>query len=67
MARSTGTVPYAQFSLMGAQFAVTDCARDHRFALNEAVSFVVPCDTREELDYFWESCRPVQKLSSVAG
>lgn len=24
------------------------------FKFNEAVSFVVPCDTQEEIDYFWE-------------
>jgi predicted 3-demethylubiquinone-9 3-methyltransferase (glyoxalase superfamily) len=30
-----------------------DSARDHKFAFNEAISFLVPCDTQEEIDYFW--------------
>ena len=30
-----------------------DSAREHKFAFNEAVSFVVTCDTQEEIDYFW--------------
>jgi predicted 3-demethylubiquinone-9 3-methyltransferase (glyoxalase superfamily) len=30
-----------------------DSAREHKFAFNEAISFIVPCDTQEEIDYFW--------------
>ena len=31
-----------------------DSAREHKFAFNEAISFIVPCDTQEEIDYYWE-------------
>ena len=48
-----GTVRYAHFSLPGHEFGAMDSARDHKFAFNEAISFVVPCDTQEEIDYFW--------------
>ncbi len=48
-----GTVQYAQFSLLGLEFAAMDSAREHKFAFNEAISFNVPCDTQEEIDYFW--------------
>jgi predicted 3-demethylubiquinone-9 3-methyltransferase (glyoxalase superfamily) len=48
-----GTVRYAQFSLLGQDFAAMDSAHEHKFALNEAISFIVPCDTQEEIDYFW--------------
>ncbi len=48
-----GTVRYAQWSLLGQEFAAMDSAREHAFAFNEAVSFMVPCDTQEEIDYFW--------------
>jgi predicted 3-demethylubiquinone-9 3-methyltransferase (glyoxalase superfamily) len=48
-----GTVRYAQFSLLGHEFGAMDSARDHKFAFNEAISFIVPCDTQEEVDYFW--------------
>lgn len=48
-----GTVKYAQFSLLGQEFGAMDSAREHNFAFNEAISFMVPCDTQEEIDYFW--------------
>ena len=32
-----------------------DSAREHKFAFNEAISFVVSCDTQEEIDYCWET------------
>lgn len=31
-----------------------DSAREHKFAFNEAISFMVPCETQREIDYFWE-------------
>ena len=30
-----------------------DSAREHKFTFNEAISFIIPCDTQEEIDYFW--------------
>ncbi|HEX8812557.1 MAG TPA: VOC family protein, partial [Terracidiphilus sp.] len=47
-----GTVRYAHFSLLGHDFAAMDSARGHNFGFNEAISFMVPCDTQEEIDYF---------------
>ncbi len=49
-----GTVRYAHFSLLGQEFGAMDSARPHQFAFNEAISFLVPCDSQEEIDYFWE-------------
>jgi predicted 3-demethylubiquinone-9 3-methyltransferase (glyoxalase superfamily) len=49
-----GAVRYAYFSLDGQEFGAMDSARAHQFAFNEAISFIVPCDTQEEIDYFWE-------------
>jgi predicted 3-demethylubiquinone-9 3-methyltransferase (glyoxalase superfamily) len=49
-----GTVRYAHFSLAGQEFGAMDSARGHKFAFNEATSFIVPCDTQAEIDYFWE-------------
>ena len=48
-----GTVQYSHFWLSGQEFSAMDSARQHDFAFNEAISFTVPCDTQEEIDYFW--------------
>jgi predicted 3-demethylubiquinone-9 3-methyltransferase (glyoxalase superfamily) len=49
-----GSVQFASFTLLGQHFAAMDSARAHNFAFNEAISFMIPCDTQEEIDYFWE-------------
>jgi predicted 3-demethylubiquinone-9 3-methyltransferase (glyoxalase superfamily) len=54
-----GTAMFTDFMLAGQWFAAMDSAQQHNFAFNEAVSFIVNCDTQEEIDYFWE------KLSAV--
>jgi predicted 3-demethylubiquinone-9 3-methyltransferase (glyoxalase superfamily) len=54
-----GTLKYGAFALEGQEFRAMDSAHDHRFAFNEAISFVVHCDTQKEIDYYWE------KLSAV--
>ncbi len=48
-----GTVQYAHFWLGGQEFGAMDSALEHNFAFNEAISFLVPCETQEEIDYFW--------------
>ncbi len=48
-----GTIKHAGFSLEGQEFAAMDSARDHNFTFNEAISFVVPCETQEEIDSYW--------------
>lgn len=37
------------------------------FTFTEAVSFVVRCDTQEEIDYYWKSFRPYLSPSNVVG
>jgi predicted 3-demethylubiquinone-9 3-methyltransferase (glyoxalase superfamily) len=54
-----GTVKYAAFTLEGQEFGAMDSAHEHTFAFNEAISFIVHCDTQEDIDYYWE------KLSAV--
>lgn len=48
-----GTVKHASYKLEGEEFAAMDSAREHRFTFNEAISFVVHCETQEEIDYYW--------------
>lgn len=55
-----GTIMFTDFNLAGQWFAAMDSAQKHDFAFNEAVSFIVNCDSQEEIDYYWG------KLSAVA-
>ena len=54
-----GTLKYGSFSLFGQEFFDMDSAHEHPFTFNEAISFIVNCDTQEEINYYWE------KLSAV--
>jgi predicted 3-demethylubiquinone-9 3-methyltransferase (glyoxalase superfamily) len=51
---SAGTVRHAAFTLEGQNFAAMDSAHAHNFTFNEAISFLVHCDTQEEIDYYWD-------------
>jgi predicted 3-demethylubiquinone-9 3-methyltransferase (glyoxalase superfamily) len=48
-----GTIKHAGITLEEESFAVMDSARTHNFSFNEAISFMVLCDTQKEMDYFW--------------
>jgi predicted 3-demethylubiquinone-9 3-methyltransferase (glyoxalase superfamily) len=55
-----GAVMFTDFMIEGQWFAAMDGKSDtHKFSFNEAVSFMVNCDTQEEIDYYWD------KLSAV--
>jgi predicted 3-demethylubiquinone-9 3-methyltransferase (glyoxalase superfamily) len=54
-----GTVMFSDFMLGGQWFAAMDSAHQHNFEFNEAISFIVNCDTQDEIDHYWE------KLSAV--
>jgi predicted 3-demethylubiquinone-9 3-methyltransferase (glyoxalase superfamily) len=49
-----GTLMFTDFMIENQWFAAMDSAREHKFAFNEAVSFMVSCDTQKEIDYYWE-------------
>lgn len=50
-----GAIKHASFVLHGQEFSAMDSAYDHKFNFNEAVSFMVNCETQEEIDYYWEN------------
>lgn len=54
-----GTIMFSDFMLENQWFTAMDSAHDHKFSFNEAISFMVYCDTQEEIDYYWD------KLSAV--
>ena len=45
---------YADFNIEGERFAAMDSSREHNFAFNEAISFVVNCKDQKEIDYYWD-------------
>jgi predicted 3-demethylubiquinone-9 3-methyltransferase (glyoxalase superfamily) len=49
-----GTIKQARFTLAGQEFWAMDSAYDHGFGFNEAISFMVGCDTQDEIDYYWD-------------
>lgn len=49
-----GTVLFSQFALSGFLFNAMSSTMDHGFDFNEAFSFIVYCDTQEEIDYYWD-------------
>lgn len=54
-----GTIMFADYKLLDTWFSAMDSALEHDFAFNEAISFMVHCDTQEEINHYWE------KLSAV--
>jgi len=54
-----GTIKHASFLLEGQEFAAMDSARGHDFGFNEAISFLVSCETQEEIDHYWGSLSAV--------
>lgn len=54
-----GTLMYSDFMLEGQWFVAMDSGYKHDFAFNEAISFLVYCDTQAEIDHYWT------KLSAV--
>jgi len=57
--RETGSVMTTEFTLDDVEFVALNGGPQFKF--NESVSFVVNCETQEEIDYYWE------KLSADGG
>jgi predicted 3-demethylubiquinone-9 3-methyltransferase (glyoxalase superfamily) len=50
-----GTVKHAQFNLGKYVFMAMDSSMQHNVSFNESVSFVVECETQDEIDYYWNT------------
>lgn len=48
-------IKHAQFRLGKNVFMAMDSSSMNNISFNEAISFVVTCDTQEEIDFFWDS------------
>jgi predicted 3-demethylubiquinone-9 3-methyltransferase (glyoxalase superfamily) len=49
-----GTIMFSDFMIENQWFVAMDSAHEHKFNFNEAISFLVKCDSQEEIDYHWE-------------
>lgn len=49
-----GYIKHSRFTLLGQSFMAMDSSGPHEFVFNEALSFIVNCDTQEEIDNYWE-------------
>ncbi|MFN3402553.1 MAG: VOC family protein [Cytophagaceae bacterium] len=47
-------VMFADAMLENQWFAFMDSAAEHEFGFNEAVSFMVYCESQKEIDYYWQ-------------
>ncbi|WP_368655125.1 VOC family protein [Ornithinibacillus sp. 4-3] len=54
-----GTIMFSDFMLEHQWFVAMDSAEAHSFHFNEAISFMVYCDTQEEIDYYWNQLTAV--------
>jgi predicted 3-demethylubiquinone-9 3-methyltransferase (glyoxalase superfamily)/uncharacterized protein YndB with AHSA1/START domain len=54
-----GSVKHAQFQLENQTFMAMDSGVENNFPFNEAISFIIDCQTQDEIDYYWN------KLSAV--
>lgn len=48
-----GTIKHATFTLEGQEFMAMDSAHAHAFTFSEAISFIIHCETQEEIDHYW--------------
>jgi len=49
-----GMVKYAAFTINGQRFVAMDSGVDVPYGFSPAISFVINCDTQEQIDYYWD-------------
>jgi predicted 3-demethylubiquinone-9 3-methyltransferase (glyoxalase superfamily) len=47
-----GAILTITFEIMGQEFMALNAGPEFKF--NSAISLMVPCDTQDEIDYYWE-------------
>lgn len=47
-------VNYAEIDIYGTSFIAMDHGYGGEFCFNEAFSFMIPCESQKEIDYFWD-------------
>jgi predicted 3-demethylubiquinone-9 3-methyltransferase (glyoxalase superfamily) len=64
---NAGKVMFAEFILCGQDFLAMDGPGEHKYTFNEGVSFVVSCDSQEEIDFFWNNLTANGGAESMCG
>jgi predicted 3-demethylubiquinone-9 3-methyltransferase (glyoxalase superfamily) len=54
-----GFIKHSRFTLAGKLFMAMDSSGPHDFIFNEAISFIVRCETQKEIDHYWENLSAV--------
>lgn len=63
--RPAGEVMTIEFELNGQKFVALNGGPEFKF--DEAISFQIPCDTQEEVDYYWNKLTEGGGQESVCG
>ncbi|MBY0481606.1 MAG: VOC family protein [Chitinophagaceae bacterium] len=53
--QAEGKLMFGRFHIQDYSIVAMDGPGDHQFQFNEAFSYVVQCDTQEEIDHYWNS------------
>jgi len=62
-----GKVMYSEFKLDQYSLVIMDGPGVHEYSFNEAVSFVVECETQKEIDFFWNKLTANGGQESMCG
>lgn len=54
-----GFIKHSRFTLNGQNFMAMDSSGPHEFIFNEAFSFIVNCESQEEIDQYWNQLSAV--------
>jgi predicted 3-demethylubiquinone-9 3-methyltransferase (glyoxalase superfamily) len=54
-----GFIKHSRFTLNGQNFMAMDSSGPHEFIFNEAFSFIVNCESQEEIDRYWNQLSAV--------
>jgi predicted 3-demethylubiquinone-9 3-methyltransferase (glyoxalase superfamily) len=49
-----GMVKYAAFTINGQKFVAMDSGNDVPYRFSPAISFVINCESQEQIDYYWD-------------
>jgi predicted 3-demethylubiquinone-9 3-methyltransferase (glyoxalase superfamily) len=53
--QAEGKLMFGRFRIMDYSIVAMDGPGDHQFQFNEALSYVVQCDSQDEIDHYWNS------------